>query len=122
MPDIPSNLESHLMHYKQISCDKGLVKLDPYKNLLIIRGREPILLTRTQSMLVHALLSGHTQKAEIIRIIWGDRAEGNVGNKYHQLVYQVRSVLRKNNFPDALIITLHRQGIKFNTSVLIPHQ
>ena len=78
------------------------------------------IISKNQRKLMLCLMQEINDKNEIIELIWGNKKSKSKESNYNQLVYQTRSLLAKNGFPDDLIITIHRYGLCLNHQFLKP--
>lgn len=71
-------------------------------------------ISKNQRILILCLMNEIIEKEKIIQNIWGGSNTSSKEKNYNQLVFQTRSLLAKQGFPDDLIMTIHRYGLCFN--------
>lgn len=70
--------------------------------------------SKNQRILILCLMNEIIEKEKIIQNVWGRNPSGSKEKNYNQLVFQTRSLLAKQGFPNDLIMTIHRYGLCFN--------
>ncbi|CNJ23594.1 hypothetical protein HB991_15250 [Yersinia mollaretii] len=86
--------------------------------LVIHASQQTVTLSEGQKRLLVALLKGINCKREIISLVWYENHQRISDNNYHQLIFQLRALLQRNNVPGDLIVTVPHYGLKLNESLL----
>ena len=87
---------------------------------LILKGSDTSTrLSKNQRILIRCLMNGIIEKDKIIQEIWNIEETATKEKNYNQLVFQTRSLLSRQGFPDDLIMTIHRYGLCFNKYFLL---
>lgn len=103
--------------------DNESVYFDIDKNTITFKKDKVVItLTELQGRLVFILLTGVTNKRDIIRMVWQDNHISITDNNYHQLIYQCRAVFNRHGIPSHVLKTIPRHGAKFNYSALDNNQ
>lgn len=82
------------------------------------RDKIAVALTELQARLIFILLTGVTNKRDIIRMVWPDSHVSITDNNYHQLIYQCRALFNRHGIPSHVLKTIPRHGAKFNYAAL----
>jgi len=77
--------------------------------------------SKNQRVLILCLMNEIIEKDKIIQNIWGVSDTSSKEKNYNQLVFQTRSLLARQGFPNDLIMTIHRYGLCFNKFFLTNH-
>lgn len=106
-------LDIENIHYSTIfSLDCQMNTLDiPCKKLTIS-------LSETQKRLLICLTQKINSKRDIINIVWYENHQCVRDNNYHQLVFQTRALLQRNQLPTNILITVPYYGLKINEPLL----
>ncbi|AVX39900.1 MULTISPECIES: transcriptional regulator [Yersinia] len=86
--------------------------------LTVHSSQQTISLSEGQKRLLVALLKGINCKRKIINLVWYENHQRISDNNYHQLIFQLRSLLKRHNFPGDLIVTIPHYGIKLSDSLM----
>lgn len=70
--------------------------------------------SKNQRILILCLMNEIIEKEKIIQSVWGRNTSASKEKNYNQLVFQTRTLLAKQGFPNDLIMTIHRYGLCFN--------
>lgn len=111
-----------------INLDPRTVKYENGKLLLkekylIIKDTDIMAkVSKNQRILILCLMNEIIEKEKIIQNIWGRNPSSSKEKNYNQLVFQTRSLLAKQGFPNDLIMTIHRYGLCFNKFFLNSNQ
>lgn len=93
----------------------GGVTLDCNMNMLEIPSREiNISLNESQKRLLICLVKKVCNKRDIINVVWYENHQRISDNNYHQLTFQLRALLQRNNLPANLLVTVPYYGLKLN--------
>lgn len=84
------------------------------KYLIIKNSNIMAKVSKNQRILILCLMNEIIEKEKIIQNVWGRNPSGSKEKNYNQLVFQTRSLLAKQGFPNDLIMTIHRYGLCFN--------
>ena len=71
-------------------------------------------LNESQKRLLVCLKEKICTKRNIINIVWYENHQRVSDNNYHQLTFQLRALLLRNNLPKNLLITVPYYGLKLN--------
>ena len=71
-------------------------------------------LNESQKRLLVCLKEKICTKRNIINIVWYENHQRVSDNNYHQLTFQLRALLQRNNLPKNLLITVPYYGLKLN--------
>lgn len=97
----------------------GYFKLDCRMNVLkMYNSKKSIYLSESQKRLMICLINNIHCKRMIIKIVWHECHQRIRDNNYHQLVYQLRNTLSKNEVPGDLLITIPHRGLVLNKEAL----
>lgn len=99
---------------------EGNVKLDYSSRIIYFGTHDGLRLTQIQVEFFKALIEGSTLKKEIVQKLWGNCDSKNADNNYHQLICQIRKLLKSNCLPTDILMTIHKHGIKFNPCIVSP--
>lgn len=84
-------------------------------NTLEIPSRDiSIVLNESQKRLFICLMKKVCTKRDIINVVWYENHQRISDNNYHQLTFQLRALLQRNNLPANLLITVPYYGLKLN--------
>lgn len=84
-------------------------------NTLEIASRQlSIDLNESQKRLLVCLIKKVYTKRDIINIVWYENHQRISDNNYHQLTFQLRALLHRNNLPANLLVTVPYYGLKLN--------
>jgi DNA-binding winged helix-turn-helix (wHTH) protein len=98
---------------------KGTLLLECNSNrLLVKKSGKSICLNENQKRLLACLFNNIGCKKKIINVVWYENHQRISDNNYHQLVFQLRATLQRNNLPSNLILTIPYYGLKLNESVV----
>jgi DNA-binding winged helix-turn-helix (wHTH) protein len=86
--------------------------------LVIHNSGKAIILNEAQKRLLVCLIKNITCKRKIINIVWLENHRRIGDNNYHQLVFQLRALLKQHEIPPHLILTVPYYGIKLNEPLL----
>lgn len=103
-----NNIEPKSVKYEN---EKLLLK-DKY--LMIKDSNIMAKVSKNQRILILCLMNEIIEKEKIIQNIWGRNTSISKEKNYNQLVFQTRTLLAKQGFPNDLIMTIHRYGLCFN--------
>jgi DNA-binding winged helix-turn-helix (wHTH) protein len=93
--------------------------LDCRINRLTLHARGVTLtLTEPQKRLLVCLVKGINCKRQIINIVWYENHRRISDNNYHQLVFQLRALLKQHQLPAQLILTVPYYGLKLSEPLL----
>ncbi|MFJ1493427.1 winged helix-turn-helix domain-containing protein [Erwinia amylovora] len=93
--------------------------LDCQMNTLEIPCKKlTISLSETQKRLLICLTQKINNKRDIINIVWYENHQCVRDNNYHQLVFQLRALLQRNQLPTNILITVPYYGLKINEPLL----
>lgn len=77
-----------------------------------------ISLSETQKRLLICLTKKINNKRDIINIVWYENHQYVRDNNYHQLVFQLRALLQRNQLPAKILITVPYYGLKLNEPLM----
>lgn len=77
-----------------------------------------LLLNEAQKRLLVCLVKGINCKRKIINIVWYENHRRIGDNNYHQLVFQLRALLKQHQLPAQLVLTVPYYGLKLNEPLL----
>ncbi|MTD27378.1 winged helix-turn-helix domain-containing protein [Erwinia sorbitola] len=97
----------------------SLFTLDCQMNTLYVPCKSlAIPLSETQKRLLICLKNKINNKRDIINIVWYENHQCVRDNNYHQLVFQLRALLKRNQLPAKIIITVPYYGLKLNEPLM----
>lgn len=95
------------------------IHFDIDKNTITFKkDKIAVALTELQARMIFILLTGVTNKRDIIKMVWQDNHIAITDNNYHQLIYQCRALFNRHGIPSHVIKTIPRHGAKFNYAAL----
>ncbi|AJI81483.1 putative transcriptional regulator CadC [Yersinia enterocolitica] len=86
--------------------------------LVIHTSQQTITLSEGQKRLLVALLKEINCKRKIINLVWYENHQRISDNNYHQLIFQFRALLQRNNITENLIVTVPHYGLKLNEQLV----
>ena len=105
-----------ILNHDVLELSEG-VTLDCNMNILEIPSRElNIALNESQKRLLICLVKKVCTKRDIIYVVWYENHQRISDNNYHQLTFQLRALLQRNNLPANLLVTVPYYGLKLNES------
>lgn len=94
---------------------KDIFTLQCSINKLVIHpSQQTIALSEGQKRLLVALLKEINCKRKIINLVWYENHQRISDNNYHQLIFQLRALLKRYNITGNLIVTVPHYGVKLN--------
>lgn len=97
--------------------------LDCRINQLTLHGGQVTLtLSEPQKRLLVCLFTGINCKRQIINIVWYEYHQRIGDNNYHQLVFQLRALLKQHQLSPKLVMTVPYYGLKINEPMLLALQ
>lgn len=94
--------------------------LDCRINQLTLHGGQVTLtLSEPQKRLLVCLFTGINCKRQIINIVWYEYHQRIGDNNYHQLVFQLRALLKQHQLSPKLVMTVPYYGLKINEPMLL---
>lgn len=106
-------LDENTLRYKNVltlHCKKNAIEFDAVPGL--------IKLSESQKRLFICLIKRINCKRKIMNVVWYENHQRLSDNNYHQLVFQTRALLKENDLPTSLLMTIHYIGIKLNDKLL----
>ncbi|HCK00072.1 MAG TPA: hypothetical protein DHV72_08600 [Serratia grimesii] len=101
-----------------LSCQEAFT-LDCRVNRLTLHANSVTLtLSESQKRLLVCLVKGINCKRQIINIVWYENHRRIGDNNYHQLVFQLRALLKQHQLPAQLVLTVPYYGLKLNEPLL----
>lgn len=103
-----------LLNHDTLELFEGIT-LNCNLNTLEIPSRDiNIVLNESQKRLFICLMKKVCTKRDIINVVWYENHQRISDNNYHQLTFQLRALLQRNNLPANLLITVPYYGLKLN--------
>jgi len=103
-----------ILNHDMIELYDGII-INCNENKLEIPSRDIcISLNESQKRLLVCLKEKICTKRNIINIVWYENHQRVSDNNYHQLTFQLRALLQRNNLPKNLLITVPYYGLKLN--------
>lgn len=97
---------------------EAVLKLDCICNqLTLLPVGRTLQLNEAQKRLFACLIQGRTSKLQLQHYIWHDNPQQDLNNSYHQLLHQIRQLLKKNRLP-AMLFTVPGHGVRLNIAEL----
>jgi|GEM_PF-3207222 len=106
------NLDPETIKYE----NERLLLKDKY--LMLKESTTAAKLSKNQRILILCLMNDIIEKEKIIQNVWGANLINSREKNYNQLIFQTRSLLARQGFPNDLIMTIHRYGLCFNKFIL----
>lgn len=103
-----------ILNHDMLELSEG-VTVNCNTNTLEIASRQlSIDLNESQKRLLVCLIKKVYTKRDIINIVWYENHQRISDNNYHQLTFQLRALLHRNNLPANLLVTVPYYGLKLN--------
>ena len=103
-----------ILNHDTLELSEGVI-VNCNTNTLEIASRQlSIDLNEAQKRLLVCLIKKVYTKRDIINIVWYENHQRISDNNYHQLTFQLRALLHRNNLPANLLITVPYYGLKLN--------
>lgn len=103
-----------ILNHDTLELSEGVI-VNCNTNTLEIVSRQLIIdLNEAQKRLLVCLIKKVYTKRDIINIVWYENHQRISDNNYHQLTFQIRALLHRNNLPANLLITVPYYGLKLN--------
>ncbi|MBM7344648.1 winged helix-turn-helix domain-containing protein [Pantoea coffeiphila] len=103
-----------ILNHDTLELSEGVI-VNCNTNTLEIASRQlSIDLNEAQKRLLVCLIKKVYTKRDIINIVWYENHQRISDNNYHQLTFQIRALLHRNNLPANLLITVPYYGLKLN--------
>ncbi|MFG1173750.1 transcriptional regulator [Erwiniaceae bacterium CAU 1747] len=105
-----------ILNHNLLELSEGVI-VNCDTNTLDIASRQlSVTLNESQKRLLVCLIKKIYNKRDIINIVWYENHQRISDNNYHQLTFQLRALLHRNNLPDNLLVTVPYYGLKLNES------
>lgn len=103
-----------ILNHDMLELSEG-VTVNCNTNTLEIASRQlSIDLNESQKRLLVCLIKKVYTKRDIINIVWYENHQRISDNNYHQLTFQLRALLHRNNLPANLLVTVPYYCLKLN--------
>lgn len=103
-----------ILNHDMLELSEGVI-VNCNTNTLEISSRQLVIdLNESQKRLLVCLIKKTYTKRDIINIVWYENHQRISDNNYHQLTFQLRALLHRNNLPANLLITVPYYGLKLN--------